>query len=250
MNLKRSFTWREIAVFGFMGLLAAALVVGAILALRAFSCAEKVARQPVEALDKAEEVARAFKTGTIKTQFISYATRVQGTARLQVVEVGQMEVFRKKDSTALFWNLLPLPDVEVEISLPVMYTYYVDLDQEWRFELEGRTVKVHVPELKHNKPAPDISKMEIKEKRSLVRFVEDDLKRQILESMTAELDKRAEKNVADLNLRATAGENIAKFVQAWFATVLKAHGVEEAGEIESYRVEVYFPGSTILSGAR
>lgn len=250
MEPGKTTSWRKVAVFGSLGLLAAALVAGTVLALRAFSCAENVARQPVEALEKTEEIAKAFKTGTIRTEFISYATKVQGTARLQVLEVGQTEVFRKKDSAAAFWNLLPLPDVEVEISVPVMTTYTVDLGEEWRFELEGRTVRVYVPELRHNMPAPDVSKMEIKEKRSLVRFVEDDLKKQILETMTAELDKRAEKNITDLNLHATARENIVKFVRAWFVTALKARGIGEAKEIESYRIEVYFPGEVPTAAAR
>jgi len=32
---------------------------------------------------------------------------------------------------------LALPDVVVEARAPVAYTYFLDLDMEWRFRLEG-----------------------------------------------------------------------------------------------------------------
>lgn len=223
--------------FGCLACGAAVIIVGSVLTFKTFSCAQEVADKPLEVLDSARKLAESFKTGTIKTKFFSYATKVKGSSKMQVVEVKQIEVFSRKDSKAYFWDLVKLPEVEVDIRIPVTYTYYVDLNEEWNFVLEGQTVKVYVPDLKYNTPAPDISKMEIREKRSVFRLVEDDMKKQVMEGITKELEKRAGKNMDNLNIRATARESIKEFVETWFAGILKSYGVED---LERYNIEIYF----------
>lgn len=223
--------------FGLMGLAIVLVLSGVVVALRTCSTVEDLSGRPAETIEAAKDLARAFKTGTIRTEFLSYATELRSTSRLQVAEVEQVEVIARKDSRAYFWDLLKLPDVEVEVQVPVTYTYYVDLKEEWQFMLEGRTVKVIVPELRHNPPAPDISGMKVKEQRSLLRFVEDDMKQQVMEGLTQELNVRAEKNIGNLNIHATARESIEAFVEAWLAGALASYGVEDAG---AYEVEVFF----------
>jgi hypothetical protein len=223
--------------FGVMGLAIVMVLSGLVVALRTCSAVEDLSGRPAETIEAVRDLAGAFKTGTIRTEFLSYATELRSTSRLQVAEVEQIEVVSRKDSKAYFWDLLKLPDVEVEVQVPVTYTYYVDLREEWQFVLEGRTVKVIVPELRHNPPAPDISGMEVKETRSILRFDEDDVKDQVMEGLTNELDARAQKNIASLNIHATARESIEAFVSAWLAGALASYGVEDA---EAYKVEVLF----------
>ena len=224
--------------FGVMGLAIVMVLSALVVALRTCSAVEDISNRPAETLEAVRDLAGAFKTGTIRTEFLSYATELRPTSRLQVAEVEQVEVVARKDSRAYFWDLLKLPDVDVEVRVPVTYTYYVDLKEEWQFMLEGQTVRVVVPELRHNPPAPDISGMEVKETRSLLRFDEDDVKQQVMQGLTDELDGRAQKNIMNLNIHATAGESIEAFVSAWLAGALASYGVEDAG---AYRVEVVFP---------
>jgi hypothetical protein len=227
----------SLVAFGVMGLAIVVVLSGLVAALRTCSAVENLAGRPAETIEAAEDLARAFKTGTIRTEFLSYATELRPASRLQVAEVEQVEVIARKDSRAAFWNLLQLPDVEVSVRVPVTYIYYVDLREDWQFSLEGRTVRVTVPELRHNPPAPDISGMEVKETRSILRFDEDDVKQQVMDGLTEELNARAERNVHNLNIHATARESIEDFVSAWLTGALASYGVENAG---AYKVEVLF----------
>ena len=102
-------------------------------------------------------MAAAFRTGTVTTTFRSYATEVTGTNRLQFAEVRQMEVFERRDEAAVLWGTLALPDVVVEARAPVEYTYYLDLDKEWTFRLEGKDVHVVAPPVEFNRPSVDVS---------------------------------------------------------------------------------------------
>ncbi len=110
-----------------------------------------------KALRDLREVAAAFRTGTVTTTFRSYATEVTGTTRLQFAELRQEELFERRDTEAVLWGALALPDVVVEARAPVTYTYFLDLDKEWRFRLEGRDVLVVVPPVEWNRPAVDVS---------------------------------------------------------------------------------------------
>jgi hypothetical protein len=42
----------------------------------------------------------------------------------------------------------------------IKYTYYLDLDAEWRCELRGDTVRVRAPEIQFNEPAIGASRIE------------------------------------------------------------------------------------------
>src|SRR5512142_114219 len=102
----------------------------------------EVAEGGRKALQGLGEVAAAFRTGTVTTTFRSYATEVTGTTRLQFAELRQEEGFERRDAEAILWGALALPDVVVEARAPVTYTYFLDLQKEWRFRLEGRDMLV------------------------------------------------------------------------------------------------------------
>ena len=110
-----------------------------------------------QALRELRDVAAAFRTGTVSTTFRSDATRLRGTTRLQFVELKQLETFERRDSESLLWGALTLPDVVVEARAPISYEYYVDLEKEWRFRLEGRDVFVVAPPVEWSPPAVDVS---------------------------------------------------------------------------------------------
>ena len=120
-----------------------------------------------QALHDLREVAAAFRTGTVTTTFRGYATEVSGTTRLQFAELRQEEAFERRDSEALLWGALALPDVVVEARAPVTYTYFLDLDKEWRFRLEGRDVLVVVPPVEWNRPAVDVSALRFTVRRGV-----------------------------------------------------------------------------------
>ncbi len=166
-----------------------------------------------KALRDLGEVAAAFRTGTVTTTFRSYATEVTGTTRLQFAELRQEEVFERRDTEAIFWGALALPDVVVEARAPVTYTYFLDLDKEWRFRLEGRDVLVVVPPVEWNRPAVNVSALRFAVREGSVFRDADVAKDRLRAELTPLLERRAREHVAFV--RETGRRKVEEFVETW-----------------------------------
>jgi hypothetical protein len=182
------------------------------------------------ALGDLREVAAAFRSGSVTTTFRSYATEVTGTTRLQFAELREMEVFERRDTAAVLWGALQLPDVVVEARAPVEYTYYLDLDKEWRFRLEGKDVQVVAPPVEFNPPAVDVSalRFEVRE-GSMLRDEQI-----ALDHLRAELTRLAARRARDhLPLvRETGRRSVESFVERWL--------VQRFADGQGYRTRVRF----------
>jgi len=189
-----------------------------------------VLREGREALEDLREVAAAFRSGTITTTFRSYATEVTGTNSLQFAEVRQMEVFERRDEAAVLWGTLALPDVVVEARAPVEYTYYLDLDKEWTFRLEGKDVYVVAPPVEFNRPSVDVSALryEVRE-QSLLRNEEIALGK--LRSELTRLTMRRARQQLPL-VRDTGRRSVEAFVETWL--------VQRFADGGEYRARVRF----------
>lgn len=199
---------------------AALAVVGLAAILAGLYAFVSVTRAPGELMRSARglvsdagKIAAAFKSGTVTTSFASYATQIEGSNRLQVATLKQVEVFERKDEAAIFWGQLALPDVIVEARAPIEYTYYLDFKEPWSFALDGRTVLVRAPAIRHNAPAVDVSALRYEiRKGSILRdqaAVVDKL-RQGLSQLALE---RAQRHAA--LVRDTARRQTEDFVETW-----------------------------------
>ncbi len=166
-----------------------------------------------EGLDALREIAAAFRSGEISSSFSSYTTRIEGTSRLQFATIDQLELFERRDSATAFWGQLELPRIVVEARAPVQYSYYLDLDGEWHFSLEGDRLSVIAPPIEHNRPAFNPSEIDY-------RVAEDSLWRDeapVLEAlrrgMGAMAEERARRNV-DL-VRELGRRKAEQFVERW-----------------------------------
>lgn len=177
-----------------------------------------------------ESIASAFRQGTIEVRFLSYATRVNGTSYLQFASVQQTEVFRRTDKATALWGAWELPEVVVEATAPVEYTYYLDLDEEWRFFKEGNKILVVAPRPRFNKPAVDASEIryEVRE-ASLFRDSDAALAR-LKEGLTRMSMARARENLE--LVRELGRRKVEEFVRNWL--------IQAFGDGGDYRVEVLF----------
>jgi len=183
-----------------------------------------------QALHDLREVAAAFRTGTVTTTFRGFATEVSGTTRLQFAELKQEEAFERRDSEALLWGALALPDVVVEARAPVTYTYFLDLDKEWRFRLEGRDVLVVVPPVEWNRPAVDVSALRFTVREGSVLRDEQVALDRLRSQMTPLLDRRARQHVP--LVREAGRRKVEAFVETWL--------VQRFADGEDYRARVVF----------
>jgi hypothetical protein len=183
-----------------------------------------------QALRDLREVAAAFRSGTVTTTFRVYATEVSGTSRLQFAELRQEEAFERRDSEAVLWGTLALPDVVVEARAPVTYTYYLDLDKEWRFRLEGREVQVVVPPVEWNRPALDVSALRFEVRAGSVLRDEQVVLDRLRGELTPLLERRARQNVP--LVREAGRRKVEAFVETWL--------VQRFADGRGYRARVVF----------
>ena len=184
-----------------------------------------------DAVDAVERIAEAFHTGTVQTSFVSYATEISGSAFLQFATLDQTEVLERTESASLLWGRLRLPDVVVEARVPVRYTYYLDLEDEWSLTLEGTTVHVLAPGVRANRPAVDASAIEYRVQADSVLRDEEAVLEQLRLRITDQLASRAGENIA--LVRELGRRRTADFVRTFL--------LSQFGEdVDGYRIEVRF----------
>jgi hypothetical protein len=188
-------------------------------------------------MDKAREtmasVAAAFNRGTVRTSFVSYATTLTNSQRLQFATLKQMEVFTRTEEPSTAFGYVPLPDVVVEARAPVEYTYYLDLKSKWDFVLRNGVVYVYAPPIHANKPSVDVSALSYEVKKGHFRTADamDNLK----SSISSLVILRAKENVP--LVRETARTETAAFVEQWLA--------KSFTDGKNYPVKVFFPGEVL-----
>ncbi len=162
------------------------------------------------------EIAENFKSGKVVTEFHDYVTKIMGTQRLQIASLNTTDIFTRVDSKSILWELIDLPDVKIEIKLPVEYTYYVDLKEKWNFEWDENLmhIKVYAPKIKPNTPAVNISDMKVTIlKESILRNV-DEVRDSLFKELMPRLTRLAYEKI-DL-IRETARKEVSQFVSNWF----------------------------------
>ena len=184
-----------------------------------------------DAIEGVERIAQAFRTGTVQTSFLSYATEISGNAFLQFATLDQTEILQRTDSASLLWGRLRLPDVMVEARVPVRYTYYLDLEDEWSLTLEGTTVRVLAPGVRANRPAVDASAIEYRVQADSVLRDEDAVMEELRRQITGQLAARAGENIA--LVRELGRQRTAEFVRTF---LLSQFGEDASG----YAIEVRF----------
>jgi hypothetical protein len=190
----------------------------------------EVAEGGRQALRELGELASAFRTGTVITSLRAYATEVTGTTRLQFAELRQLEVFERRDGEAILWGSLALPDVVVEARAPVEYTYYLDLEKEWRFRLEGRDLLVVVPPIEFNAPAVDVSALQYEVRAGSLLRDEDVALDRLRAELTTLVRRRAIQHI--VLVRETGRRRVEAFVETWL--------VQGFSDGSDHRVRVLF----------
>ena len=211
--------------------LAVLLVGGSLLALR------ELRGLPGQAGKTLVEVARAFNQGTVREEFMSHATTVEGTGRFQFATLKQGEIFSRTEDGSIAWGLIQLSKVVVEARAPVEYTYYLDFNAPWEFVREGSVLTVYPPPIAANTPSVDVSALQFYTLEGSVWRNEDGVRERLKDSLTRALADRARKNTA--LVRELGRQRLTEFVEKWLAEKFS-----DGGEL---RVKVVFPEERTLS---
>jgi hypothetical protein len=191
------------------------------------------ANAPVNLVSKATQalstLAAAFNQGTVTTSFVSYATTISNYQRLQITGLKQTEIFTRTEETSTAFGYLPLPDVVVEARAPVEYTYYLDLNDKWNFQLRDNVLYVFPPSIRFNTPAVDASAISYEVKKG--KFKTAEAQENLKKSITSMAKLRAKENLP--LVRENARKQTEEFVQTWLARSFT--------DGRSYPIKVIFP---------
>lgn len=165
------------------------------------------------------DIAGNFKTGKVTTEFRDYVTEMKGLQRLQSASLNTTDIFTRVDSRSILWDLIDLPDVKIEIKLPVEYSYYVDFKDKWNFEWDENLMHINViaPKIKPNTPAVNISEMSVTIlKGSFLRDV-DEVKDSLFKELMPKLVQRSYEKIP--LVKETARKEISEFVSGWLIQI-------------------------------
>ena len=192
-----------------------------------------LAREGRLALFEARKLAEAVSSGMVRTEFENHVTSLKGMKALQFATLKQEETFRQSDTRRLLWNRLELPEVVVEITVPVEYTYRVSLDRPWGFRLlKARVLLVEVPPIEAGTPAPDLSALRFEVvKGSLLRDEEAVLER-LRSRVTGLLESHAQEQIP--LVRDLGRTKAVEFVRTWLS--------DRYDDVEDYAIEIRFEG--------
>jgi len=172
-----------------------------------------------------KEIAQAFMKGTVVTEFRSYAIEVTSSNYLQVAKLNTNERLSRTVSKTIFWDKIDLPEVKVDIMVPVEYTFYVDLEGIWKFTLRDLGSKadeiieviIHAPEIQLNRPSVNLTRLTVNMKGSILRTDENEVEKRLMKEILP-MCIRSGKDKIKL-IRAIAKDEVEKFVQNWFVNI-------------------------------
>lgn len=216
------------------------LVVLAVVALNAVLFLRSCRKLPGEMLDKTgkviekagkalADVASAFSQGTIRTEFISYATAITNQHYLQFATLKQTEIFTRSEEATTGFGYIPLPEVVVEARAPVEITYYLDLNAKWDFVLKDNVVQVFAPPIRFNKPSVDASAITYEVKKGYLKTAE--AQENLKKSITSLATLKAKENIQ--LVRENGRRQTTEFVERWL--------MKSFADGKQYSVKVFFP---------
>lgn len=190
----------------------------------------EAARGTLRAIEEMRQVAAAFRQGTIQTEFASYATTVAGSNYLQFATLRQTEVFTRTDKSSVLWGGLELPEVVVSATAPVVYTTYLDFNEEWNFTLTGQTLEVVAPPIRFNLPAIDASQIRYEVRQGSLLRDEDEALEDLKRGLTQMSIRRSRDHLP--LVREVGRRKTQEFVENWLA--------QSFGDGQDYHVRVVF----------
>lgn len=217
----------------------AIIVAGIVVIVIGIYAVHRITQLPVETFDRAGEaltrIASAFKTGKVTIEFHDYVTKVSGVNYLQIANLKSVDTFTRTDSTAIFWDLIGLPDITVEIQTPVEYTFYLDLNDKWEFiwDQQRQSIFVIAPTIKCNTPAVDIANLKIIVKDGSIFRNTDDAIERLKKEMPGLARSIASEKIP--LVRETARRETRTFVENWVVNIMF-----KDFEFKPHVQEVYF----------
>ncbi len=197
--------------------------------------ADATGRALHSAADALATVVAAFNGGKVTTEFISYASSIEPTHRLQFATIKQKEIFTRRDQPTTGFGYITLPEVIVEARAPIEFTYYLDLNAPWKLVLQDNVIYVAAPRIQFNRPSIDVSAIQYEVRKDSVFRNTAEALENLRQSMTQLAQTKARENIG--LVRETGRRQTAEFVEKWLS--------RQFTDGRNYPVKVYFDGEPL-----
>jgi hypothetical protein len=151
----------------------------------------------------------------ITRQFSEYLPSVgPADGILETATSSVPETFTQTDSASLF--NIPLGTTVSEIRVPAVYRYHIRLYDPWKLVMSGQVCLVFAPQFQPSLPPAIVtSQMEKSTSSGWLRFDADENLDALEQSITGELEKRADDKLHRDFVREACRQSVGEFVKTW-----------------------------------
>ena len=171
----------------------------------------------------------ALTNNTLLVQFRNENLKVSSSSKYQVAELDQVVTFAGSKTTVM-------GTAEVDISVPVIFTYTVDFNDHWAIHYDTTQnpilIEVIAPQIRWNEPAANISEMQRRKIKTALFNNGDKALEDVEKQMRNKLIVTARDNIP--LIREIARKQVETFFSGW---LWSAYSQENQ---KKYRVEVRF----------
>ena len=214
----RPYRWPAVVVI--VGLFLVALILALVgLGLKTLDRAADHAGQAGTAvMRQLGSIAEGFQAGRITQTFTASLPRLTASkgGRLELAKLEEVEIFRQEDERSLFWDTFSLGRTVSEIRVPVVYRYYLDLNDPWKIEVAGQTCLVTAPRIRPTLPPSILTDgMEKRSEAGWARFNAQAQLDALERSITPTLNRYAGDPHRIALVREPARRTVAEFIRTW-----------------------------------
>jgi len=155
---------------------------------------------------------------TVTQSFVASLPRIAdaGGGRLELASVERNETLRDVDTLSLFGESFSLGTSVAEIKVPVVYRYYIDLEEAWELDLQDGLCRVLAPRLRASlPPAIQTQHMEKKIENGWARFNGSQKMQELEKQLTPTLVQYAEEASLMILVKQQARKSLSRFVHQW-----------------------------------
>ena len=168
-------------------------------------------------LDKARELAAAFRSERVEHTFREHLVALAGTGALEVARLESDETFAVRDEKRVLWDALSLGETVSEIRVPAVYRYQVSASRAaWQVAAQGATLAVTAPRLEPVLPVAFRSEaMQERSHSGWARWNADEQLAELRRQITPLLGERAARQQQIAAVREVARATVARLVREW-----------------------------------
>ena len=152
----------------------------------------------------------------VRKSFEEYLTGISasGSGKLEIATYETMAWFSETNEKRYVWGAIPGGLTVLEIKVPVTYRYHVELDGEWRIDIDNSICRVTAPPINPSQPpALHTDRMVKRIEQSWIRFDGHQLLDELERSITPELKRRAPNHIPVV--REHGRKVVAEFIRTW-----------------------------------